>query len=205
MRTWKEKERITEYYKWIDEKASTKLLNCEVKSINVSGFDGVENFSQLFLEWLKSENNDMVGCSLYLICNEKINDPKSRVEKYKKCWGKIRGIAEIDEFELGHEFEKNFEDYQYYSGIAKVPSNCFEKALRLLDKRQRQFLLLISDRELILDNGQQEALIDKLCRFDKNQYIDYTYFFEGCIKEGITALRYGNVSGEAELAIIETK
>ena len=203
MKIWTETSNITEYYIWISQTASAQLKNNTVISINASDITDISQFGIKCREWFESRYSDIDQYSFYLICNEVVKDPKSRVEQYKKCWKKLSEIINIESFELGYEYLIETEGFQYYSGIARFALDEIGVALNIIDIRQRQFLLLMSKENLLGDAKQQEEIIRNLVRFDKHQYIDFEYFFEVCIKMGFVALRYGKVSGDAELAVIE--
>lgn len=204
MKIWTEEGCINEYYHWIDQKASTELRNSTVVSINASEIADVNSFADICKKWLMDTYSDINRYSFYLICNVAVKNTKSRVERYKKCWKKLSETSKIDSFELGEEYKMEFEGQLYYSGIARFAFADFDKALSIIDLRQRQFLIFMSKEDFLKDIEHQKLIIDNLVHFDKHQHIDFEIFFEGCIKMNTVAFRYGNVNGEAELAVINS-
>ena len=202
MKIWTEEDVITNYYIWIGKEGSEQLKKCMVKSINASEIDNVDYFAEKCNEWLRSIDLDIEQYSFYIICNELVKDPKSRVERYKKIWMKLSEIVDTEFLEKGYEFEKKYGEQLYYSGIARFAFADLGKILNILNLRQRQYLIFLAKEKLLTNLENQKALIDGLVSFDKDQYIDFEFFFEGCLENELLGLRYGNIGGEAELAAV---
>lgn len=193
---------INERYDWVDIDKYHELKGCRTDSILG---DCIENVDDFFVEckgWILDQLYDCREYKLYMIFNERLINPNSKVENYYKCWKKIEKENDLSGFCLGDEVKIVSGKDIYYSGIACTEIDNIESFLKLYDKKQDCYALFLADPELINNTVETVNFIRKTAFFDKMWYLDRNIFFSECIKASYIPMRYGRVYKDAILTIV---
>lgn len=206
MKKWREYNgKISEYYGWATKELE-KEWDASIISYNASGISlNKDEFFEFCTLQIQKEIGLCDALHVYLIVLEEVDNPNSKVERYKKCWKKISESAEIDYLLLGKEIEFCNNNKLYYASIARTQVQHLDRVLRLIDmKKQYRYLFLSPNDylEKIDRNTMHLADYIPLNQFDE---IDYPKVIGNCISNHDLACCYGSDSTGIELAIIFKK
>lgn len=193
---------INKRYDWIDIDKYRELEGRKTDSILG---DCIENIDSFFIEckdWISDYLSYYKEYKLYMIFNERLINPSSKVENYYKCWKKIEKEADLTRFCLGNEVKIVAGEDIYYSGIACTEINNIDLLLKLYDKKQDCYALFLAGSEFINNTSETEKFIRKTAFFDRMWCLNRNIFFDECIKAGYIPMRYGRVYKDAILTIV---
>lgn len=212
MNFWKEKQiNMMEHY-WFAKEYSNVKQSClsELESIV---FVGEKLFSQddklKFIQYASNEicelfiNNQNENYEIYLICEKRSYNKKSKVDRYKKLWKYIKAEWDIN-YEFGAEIEIEEIDYISYLGIAKSNISNIVSALELVAMRPSVFTVFISSKNYDLTEVLTEKLIKNA--YEDGKWIDSNSRAYNLANQlglnGDVTVRWGDGSVEAEIDLI---
>jgi hypothetical protein len=140
---------------------------------------------------------------MWLIVNLELQNPKSRVERYKKIWKVFESQCDISGFTIGSEIEIDLGGAVYYSSVAEVNINDVSKALKILDIN-KECILVISNRNLDKPNIIQ-SLFDLMfvpINNKRNLEVDWLNISMRLCPQGDFLIRLADSSEEAGMDII---
>jgi hypothetical protein len=151
------------------------------------------------------ERNEILNnYKLFLFVIQEIENPNSKVERYKKIWKTIPKSVEIKKFKLGPELEIDQIDKMYFASIAEIDKEDFIRAMEIMQRRLGGCIIFASTKDNMLDSDSISNLFE--IGFDaKENEINYLDLALNFCKDGDVIFRWGDSSEEAELDLIFDK
>jgi len=207
MRKWKEYyENINSYYEWFEETDITETNETSVISYNASDIVvDKEEFWNYCKQQFRSDLLMSKPLYIYMVASEKLTNPNSKVERYKKCWKKISNSFDLSFMQLSNEIEYQVKGKTFYSAIARMEISTLDNLLKIIDFNKNKYSVFISDKDYIKEiENNKKSVIDFLTLNDDGE-VDYAKLIDLCNINHDMACRYGTDSIGAEFAIIFNK
>lgn len=141
MKKWIENsDNLSEYYGWypIEKNANINLISYNTTDVNLDK----EEFFDYCLQQVKKDMIMSKELYIYLVAIEEVQNPNSKMERYKKCWRKISTNFDLEFLELGKEDEYFLNGMMYYVAIAKTNIFNLHKVLQIIDAKKNIQCLL---------------------------------------------------------------
>lgn len=200
MKKWIENsDNLSEYYGWYPIE---KIANINLISYNFT--DANLDKEEFFVYCLQQVKKDMIMSKelyIYLVAIEEVQNPNSKVERYKKCWRKISTNFDLEFLELSKEDEYYLNGMMYYAAIARTNIFNLHKVLKIIDAKKK-YSMFISRMDYLQEIEENKIYVSDFVFLNSFDEIDKVKLIEICSKNHDLACCYGVDSLGAELAII---
>lgn len=192
------------------EKDKIKLGVFSINASMMFDLDDNKKFLEICNEIVRKifkNHKSLDDYKLYLLANIKLDNPNSKVARYRKIWKLIQKSWDVSEFKLGTELEMNSEDKLYYTSIAQFEFQSFLEVLEMVSKNPTKYTIIASKNNDLI-TSESIASIFKLA-FNgygiKSDEIDFINLAINLYKREDIIFRWGTDSEEVELALIFDK